>query len=90
MLTPPPTPPRLSRAKQHLISSRQYPESLSGLRYDPTFSVRGVAYDTKRGFLLKLDFLHCVWDAFFGRRVLPDAPAGTSDSGGGAHSSGAD
>lgn len=59
-------------AKTHLIKARQYPESLSALAYDPTFSVRGVAYDTKRGYLLKLDFLHQIWDGFFGRRRLSD------------------
>lgn len=59
-------------AKAHLVSARQYPESLSALKYDPNFAVRGVAYDTKRGYLLKLDFLHSVsvGNAFFGRRQL--------------------
>jgi HAD superfamily 5'-nucleotidase-like hydrolase len=37
--------------------------------------VRGVAYDTKRGYLLKLDFLHAVslGNAWFGRRQMTAA-----------------
>jgi len=37
--------------------------------------VRGVAYDTRRGYLLKLDFLHAVsvGNAWFGRRQLTSA-----------------
>jgi len=59
-------------AKQQLMTARQYPESLRELKYDPDFAVRGVAYDTKRGALLKLDFLHAVslGNAFFGRRQM--------------------
>ena len=30
------------------------------LAYDPSFAVRGIAYDTQRGTLVKLDFLHAV------------------------------
>lgn len=62
-------------AKEHLISARQYPESLASLKYDPEFAVRGVAYDTRRGYLLNLDFLHAVslGNAFFGRRRLTEA-----------------
>lgn len=60
-------------AKEHLVSAKQYPPSLSSLRYDPDFAVRGVAFDTRRGNLLKLDFLHTVSAAFFGRRELSRA-----------------
>ena len=62
-------------AKQQLMMARQYPESLQSLRYDPEFAVRGVAYDTRRGFLLKLDFLHaCRADnSYFGRRQMTEA-----------------
>ena len=67
-LTPPLTP-----ALQ--ITARQYPDSLAALQYDPSFAVRGVAYDTRRGYLMKLDFLHAVehGNAFFGRRRLSEA-----------------
>lgn len=32
----------------------------AGLVYDNSFAVRGVAYDTKRGTIMKLDFLHAI------------------------------
>lgn len=62
-------------AKQQLMTARQYPESLQSLRYDPNFAVRGVAYDTRRGFLLKLDFLHAARadNSYFGRRQMTEA-----------------
>ena len=57
------------------ITARQYPDSLGSLQYDPEFAVRGVAYDTRRGYLLKLDFLHAVslGNAWFGRRQMTAA-----------------
>lgn len=62
-------------AKHQLMTARQYPDSLRALTYDPNFAVRGVAYDTRRGYLLKLDFLHAVslGNAFFGRRQMTAA-----------------
>lgn len=59
-------------ARSHLVSSQQYPESVQSLQYDSGFAVRGVAFDTKRGNLLKLDHLHAVQEgnAYYGRRRL--------------------
>jgi hypothetical protein len=39
-------------------------------QYDPTFPIRGLYYDKKMGYLLKLDFFHSVQPGgcFFGRR----------------------
>ena len=59
-------------AREYLINERQYPEGLSTREFDPGFGVRGLHYDTKRGYLLKLDFLHTVLpgNAYYGRQPL--------------------
>lgn len=51
--------------KQH-----RYPDSCMNFQYDPTFPIRGLYYDKKMGYLLKLDFFHSVQPGgcFFGRR----------------------
>lgn len=51
--------------KQH-----RYPDSCLNFQYDANFPIRGLYYDKKVGYLLKLDFFHSVQPAacFFGRR----------------------
>ncbi len=51
--------------KQH-----KYPESCLEFEYDPGFPIRGLFYDKKNGYLLKLDFFHSAEPkgCFFGRR----------------------
>lgn len=62
-------------ARTHMVDEMQYPRGLrAAYDYDPSFAVRGLHFDTRRGNLLKLDFVHNVDTAsahvFFGRRAL--------------------
>lgn len=49
-----------------------YPEDLSSFKYDPQFPIRGLFFDTKRGNLMKLDYLYTLYPGYiyFGRRPL--------------------
>lgn len=62
-------------AKEHLVKELRYPESCLDFTYDPTFPIRGLYYDRRTGFLLKLDFFHTVEPGacFFGRRQVSQA-----------------
>jgi HAD superfamily 5'-nucleotidase-like hydrolase len=42
-------------AKKHLIDHFAYPRMIDKLVYDPTFPIRGLMWDSRTGFLLKLD-----------------------------------
>ncbi|XP_002964821.2 5'-nucleotidase domain-containing protein DDB_G0275467 isoform X1 [Selaginella moellendorffii] len=59
-------------AKEQLVKELKYPESCLDFKYDQNFPIRGLYYDKKRSYLLKLDFFHCaeVASCFFGRRRL--------------------
>ena len=60
-------------AKEHLVSARQFPDTVRGLQYDANFAIRGLSLDVRRGALLKLDFLHAVSEGYYGRRKLSTA-----------------
>jgi|APGre2960657444_1045066.scaffolds.fasta_scaffold00626_4 HAD superfamily 5'-nucleotidase-like hydrolase len=62
-----------SAAAAHLVREQHYPEALLNLRYDG-FAVRGLSLDTRRGVLMKLNFLNGVASgtAHLGRRCLSD------------------
>ncbi len=56
--------------KQKLVEKRGYPEAVLRLRYNPSFVVRGLVVDKKRGNVLKMDAFKYVRRAFHGRRFL--------------------
>ncbi|KAK1275507.1 hypothetical protein QJS04_geneDACA003914 [Acorus gramineus] len=57
-------------AKEHLVNELRYPESCLRFKYDPSFPIRGLYYDSLKGCLLKLDFFGSIEPdgCFFGRR----------------------
>ncbi|KAJ7515776.1 hypothetical protein O6H91_22G027400 [Diphasiastrum complanatum] len=59
-------------ARDHLVKEHRYPESCLNFEYDASFPIRGLYYDQKKGYLLKLDFFHCAEPdgCFYGRRRL--------------------
>lgn len=60
-------------ALNRLVTSRQYPMEMldSGLVFDPFFSIRGLAVDTKTGWICHLSSTHKVAVAFEGRQRVP-------------------
>jgi len=59
--------------KQKLVASKNYPKEILDLMYDPTFVVRGLVVDKKRGNLLKMDYFNYVSRGHHGLRELrPD------------------
>jgi HAD superfamily 5'-nucleotidase-like hydrolase len=46
--------------KQKLVSAKGYPREILDLKYDPTFVIRGLVVDKKRGNLLKMDYFNFV------------------------------
>ncbi|KAH7373349.1 hypothetical protein KP509_17G051200 [Ceratopteris richardii] len=59
-------------AKEHLVKEHRYPESCLQFEYNSDFPIRGLYYDKKKGYLLKLDFFHSVepGGCYFGRRKV--------------------
>nr|PNR29284.1 hypothetical protein PHYPA_027976 [Physcomitrium patens] len=53
---------------------RRYPDSCLNFQYDASFPIRGLYYDKKMGYLLKLDLFNSVQPGgcFFGRRRLDE------------------
>jgi hypothetical protein len=60
-------------ALKRLVNDRQYPEEMlsAGLRYDPFFSIRGLAVDRETGWICHLSYTHKVAVAWEGREKLP-------------------
>ena len=60
-------------ALNRLVTSRQYPIEMldGGLSFDPFFSIRGLAVDTKTGWVCHLSSTHKVAVAFEGRNRVP-------------------
>ncbi|KAL7579859.1 hypothetical protein ACA910_004871 [Epithemia clementina (nom. ined.)] len=61
-------------ALKRLVNDRQYPTEMlqvDGLRYDPHFSIRGLAVDTKTGWICHLSYTHKVAVAWEGREKVP-------------------
>jgi len=56
--------------KQKLAQSRNYPREILDLKYDPTFVIRGLVVDKKRGNLLKMDYFNFVSRGHHGIREL--------------------
>jgi HAD superfamily 5'-nucleotidase-like hydrolase len=61
------------KALQRLITDRQYPVEMleAGLKYDPFFSIRGLAVDKETGWITHLSYTHKVAVAWEGREKLP-------------------
>jgi HAD superfamily 5'-nucleotidase-like hydrolase len=58
------------QALKYLIEVHGYPRSIAGFTFDPTFAVRGLHYDTKRGNVMKLDYLNLIQaDTVYSGRV---------------------
>jgi hypothetical protein len=60
-------------ALRKLVSDRQYPMEMldAGMKYDPFFSIRGLAVDQKTGWICHLSYTHKVAVAWEGREKLP-------------------
>lgn len=60
-------------ALQRLVHDRQYPIEMldSGLKYDPFFSIRGLAVDKETGWICHLSYTHKVAVAWEGRERIP-------------------
>ncbi len=56
--------------KQKLVSTKHYPKEILDLKYDPTFVIRGLVVDKKRGNLLKMDYFNFVSRGHHGLREL--------------------
>ncbi|KAG0584709.1 hypothetical protein KC19_3G229300 [Ceratodon purpureus] len=61
-------------ARNHLVQEHRYPDSCLNFQYDANFPIRGLYYDKKMGYLLKMDFFHSVQPGacFYGRRRLDE------------------
>lgn len=61
------------RALKRLVADRQYPSEMlqTGLKYDPFFSIRGLAVDKETGWITHLSYTHKVAVAWEGREKLP-------------------
>jgi HAD superfamily 5'-nucleotidase-like hydrolase len=57
-------------SKQKLVKSKNYPKEILDLKYDPTFVIRGLVVDKKRGNLLKMDYFNFVSRGHHGIREL--------------------
>ncbi len=57
-------------SKQKLAQSKNYPREILDLKYDPTFVIRGLVVDKKRGNLLKMDYFNFVSRGHHGIREL--------------------
>jgi HAD superfamily 5'-nucleotidase-like hydrolase len=60
-------------ALERLVDDRQYPTEMLnvGLKFDPFFSIRGLAVDKETGWICHLSYTHKVAVAWEGREKLP-------------------
>lgn len=60
-------------ALKKLVEDRQYPTEMldAGLRFDPRFSIRGLAVDRENGWICHLSYTHKVAVAWEGRDKVP-------------------
>ncbi|KAI5078623.1 hypothetical protein GOP47_0006294 [Adiantum capillus-veneris] len=61
-------------AVHHLVKEHRYPDTCLQFTYDKSFPIRGLYYDKKKGYLLKLDFFHSMEldCCYFGRRKVEE------------------
>lgn len=57
-----------------LVEQHKYPERILNLKYDPTFAIRGLHCDVRKGLLLKIDSFHDIQmgTVYRGHTCLPD------------------
>jgi len=62
------------KALQYLLKNHGYPQELKHKTFDPTFAIRGLHYDTKKGYMMKLDYLNLIQadTVHFGRTKLSE------------------
>ena len=65
-----------SEAAQCLVEQFSYPAELLSFRFDMAFAIRGLHYDLEKGYLLKIDNVHRIHEAYFGRRKLSEEECG--------------
>ncbi|MGE5176831.1 MAG: HAD-IG family 5'-nucleotidase [Hyphomicrobiales bacterium] len=56
--------------KRKLVENKDYPAEILELEYDPSFVIRGLVVDKKRGNLLKMDYFNFVTRAYHGLSPL--------------------
>jgi len=61
------------KALQRLVLDRQYPSEMleCGMKFDPFFSIRGLAVDKENGWITHLSYTHKVAVAWEGREKVP-------------------
>ncbi|KAK8797278.1 hypothetical protein WA158_004486 [Blastocystis sp. Blastoise] len=61
-------------ARDYLIDHMRYPEIFRKSDYDPSFAIRGLIFDSKRGFLLKLNYLNNISkdNCYKGKTLVPN------------------
>lgn len=57
---------------ERMVERRGYPESITALRYDPEFVIRGLVADKEHGNLFKMDRHNHVGRCYHGRRSLSE------------------
>lgn len=60
--------------KEALVNKLKYPAEILDFKYDETFAVRGLHYDTLRGLLMKIDTFHNIQlgTVYRGKNPVPD------------------
>jgi HAD superfamily 5'-nucleotidase-like hydrolase len=63
------------KALQRLVHDQQYPLEMldAGLKFDPYFSIRGLAVDKETGWICQLSYTHKVAEAWEGRDKVPSS-----------------
>ena len=56
--------------KKMLVEVKQYPREILDLKYDPSFVIRGLVVDKKRGNVLKMDYFNFVSRGYHGLKPL--------------------
>uniref|UniRef100_UPI00398F1EC4 5'-nucleotidase domain-containing protein 2-like isoform X1 n=1 Tax=Pristiophorus japonicus TaxID=55135 RepID=UPI00398F1EC4 len=61
-------------AREILVDQYKYPEGIKEYEYQPNFAIRGLHYDVRKGFLMKIDAFHYVQlgTVYRGLRPVPD------------------
>jgi len=57
-------------ALQRLVTEKQYPKELLGGKFDPRFSIKGLAVDRENAWICHLSYTHHVAVAYYGREKV--------------------
>eukprot|EP01096_Ripella_sp_DP13-Kostka_P002336 TRINITY_DN13147_c0_g1_i1.p1 TRINITY_DN13147_c0_g1~~TRINITY_DN13147_c0_g1_i1.p1 ORF type:complete len:608 (+),score=207.18 TRINITY_DN13147_c0_g1_i1:67-1824(+) len=60
-------------ARHYMVNAYGYPPKLANVKYDPDFAIRGLHFDVRKGWLMKVDFVSNVdpHSVYFGRNQVP-------------------